>query len=200
MLCKIHKIWDKHLEGGTQRDSHSMYNSYSQISVCSWTPAVPLSCSVHRVAKYQLSFTAAPAQAVCGILFLFPTMGNGPLVKKFKGNCLFYIHFKLWFILSLPCKNNLVSPLEKKRCNCSKSKWLCVHPPGVSFPCLRAQEGCVQSLLITSSVLWMLFGCEKGTCSSGLKKLLHFLDIVCMQDPFDPSFAQGISAPWIEHF
>lgn len=112
---KIYKLWDKHLEDGIQNDSHSMYNYYNQISLCTWTPAVPLSCSVLRVGKYQLSFTAAPAQAMGGILFFFPTMGKEPLIKKFKGNCLLHVHFQLWFILSLPCKNNLVSPMEKKK-------------------------------------------------------------------------------------
>lgn len=29
--------------------------------------------------------SSTPAQAVCGILVLFPTMGKGPLLKKFKG-------------------------------------------------------------------------------------------------------------------
>lgn len=167
------------------------------------------SCSTEllpRVAKYQLSFTAAPAQAMCGILFLFPTMGKGPLVKKFKGNNLLYIHFKLWFILSLPCKNNLVSPFEKKWCNCSKPKRLLVHPRE-SFPLPEGSAGGMCSLTAdhqpggSSSVLWMLFGCERGELQFWPQtKLLHFLNIVCMQDPFDPSFTEEAYATWIEHF
>lgn len=136
------------------------------------------SCSTEllpRVAKYQLSFTVAPTQAMCGILFLFPTTGKGPLVKKFKGNNLLYIHFKLLFILSLPCKNNLVSPFEKKWCNCSKPKRLLVHPRE-SFPLPEGSAGGMCSLTADHSLggVVLFSGCflvvKEGSCSSGPKQ------------------------------